>query len=534
MAEAIDKLFIKIGLDPSELSEGIQRVTVSLAAIDGQVRNFGQGMEMGLREAESASKALKETGDVGEKGMKKVADGAQKAGARVGGLAAKVKDLAKNLIAPIGGAMALGKIFTGYLSQADRLGKFAESIGESITDIDAWGQAAGLSGGSAEDLNATIQGLTKSIVEVGTLGTGRAKAAFEELGINAKDSSGNIRKATDVLMELAGQSETMDKMQFVGLLTKMGIDQGTIMLLQTGKKSVQELVAQMKDLSYTEKDAEVAAKFNDSLQLLGKNITKMFAPLLQKLIPVMNEAVTALAKLFKLAGEHGIVTATVIGAVGVALSVKYAPAALVAAKATGVFTAALLKNPLTWLIGIIIIAGLVLEDLIVWLQGGESELDALWVTSAGVGDKLYDFVQWIKALGKEIWAFFEGIGQFWGDALFEVVKIIEGKVLAAFEKVKGKAKEILDIISAPGDKMADLFMGAAGEVDQSANLATQARIAQMRRDVSLDQSRNVQASTTINNNITATTNDPAALAGLAGDATNRAMVNTFNGALMGR
>ena len=362
---------------------------------------------------------------------------------------------------------------------------------------------------------------------MGTLGTGRAKAAFDELKIKAKDSSGNIRKATDVLMELAEKAETMNKAEFVGLLTKMGIDQGTIMLLQTGKNSVSELVSEMKKLAYTEADSRTTEVFNDRLQILKKSLMKLASEILRYVVPALDALAKALIAVFGFLREHGEFAAMILGIIGLALSGKLAAGLKAATVATWAFWRALLANPLTWLVGFLVLVAVALEDMIVWLQGGEAQWSGFWEAMASGGDWIYDKVQQLK---QEFDQLYSDI-QKWPDEFMYIAQVIGDKVLAALEKVKAKAKEIIDVIKAPGAAAGDwLYDTIHGGAETLSGANTQARTAVAGGSKmavgKLDNSTNVQAS--ITNHITAQTNDPAALAGLARDATKRALVNTVN------
>ena len=94
MANAIDSLFIKLGLDTGDLQKGLQEVQFVIQSIDSVVRNFGQGMTDSLNAAESgaasagaalagvkdeakeAGRELGAAGDQGEKATAKIEAGA--------------------------------------------------------------------------------------------------------------------------------------------------------------------------------------------------------------------------------------------------------------------------------------------------------------------------------------------------------------------------------------------------------------------------------------------------------------------------
>ena len=69
------------------------------------------------------------------------------------------------------------------------------------------------------------------------------------------------------------------------------------------------------------------------------------------------------------------------------------------------FTAALLKNPLVWVAGLVLALALAIDDLIVYLQGGRSEFDAFWKWlgfTKGDTETLTKAVNWLKTSGVEL------------------------------------------------------------------------------------------------------------------------------------
>ena len=69
------------------------------------------------------------------------------------------------------------------------------------------------------------------------------------------------------------------------------------------------------------------------------------------------------------------------------------------------FTAALLKNPLVWVAGLVLALALAIDDLIVYLQGGRSEFDAFWKWlgfAKGDTETLTKAINWLKTSGVEL------------------------------------------------------------------------------------------------------------------------------------
>lgn len=88
------------------------------------------------------------------------------------------------------------------------------------------------------------------------------------------------------------------------------------------------------------------------------------------------------------------------------------------------FTAALLKNPLTWVALLVVALALAIDDLIVYLKGGRSEFDAFWKWlgfAKGDTETLTKAINWLKTSGVELLktigkltAAFVGMRAVWG------------------------------------------------------------------------------------------------------------------------
>ena len=88
------------------------------------------------------------------------------------------------------------------------------------------------------------------------------------------------------------------------------------------------------------------------------------------------------------------------------------------------FTAALLKNPLVWVAGLVLALALAIDDLVVYLKGGRSEFDAFWKWlgfAKGDTETLTKAINWLKTSGVELLktigkltAAFVGMRAVWG------------------------------------------------------------------------------------------------------------------------
>ena len=93
------------------------------------------------------------------------------------------------------------------------------------------------------------------------------------------------------------------------------------------------------------------------------------------------------------------------------------------------FTAALLKNPLTWVALLVVALALAIDDLIVYLKGGRSEFDAFWKwlgLAKGDTETLTKAINWLKTSGVDL------------------LKTI-GKVTAAFVAMRAVASVLMTV-----------------------------------------------------------------------------------------
>lgn len=335
---------------------------------------------------------------------KGVETGMAKAENRISG---GVKNITKNILASLAGAFAFQQLFSSYLAEADELGDLSDAISVSVEDLDAWGQAAQYAGGSVQGFQGSITALSGSLAQLSTTGGGRAKKFFEALGIHATDSKGKVKPAVDVLLDLSSKFEKMTKQESFGLGQKLGLDQGTIMLLQKGRGEVEKLVGEMREMSYSKRDAEVAGEFDDNLQKLGKSLKLIVAQLFNYVGPAINFVLNAFKEGVLFLRNHEKFVLTFITLLAAFLATKLVPVI------TTQLIPAILKmgkawlaNPMTWVIAGLLLLAAVLEDLWVYIDGGDSALADFWKifgTGEEIGKELAAIWDNLKTKGLALW-----------------------------------------------------------------------------------------------------------------------------------
>lgn len=317
-----------------------------------------------------------------------------------------------SLLATAGGALAaafsVGAMMNGITAAADyadRLGEVSSALGVNIEELDAWGRAAIFAGGSAEGLQASIATLSGDFAMIATKGTSKTLPFFKELGINLKDAHGNMRSVMDVLPELADKFEGMSKQESMGMGRKLGLDEGTIMLLQRGRREVDELVKKQKELGVTtEAQAEMAGEFNDAMDTMSMAFRSLFMSVGQSVLPAFKAIADGITKVVTFFRQHSDFITGVLMALGIAIAVFVIPPLLsMAAAAFMAFLPFILIGAA--IAGVIALFALLYEDIMAFRDGNNSVIGDLakkWPILGdvinGLVDTLAYFIDFAKAV----------------------------------------------------------------------------------------------------------------------------------------
>lgn len=343
----------------------------------------------GADDAGKSSKKLSEW-------LKHVNDGSEKAGE-------SFKDLAKEALGAIAATIGVFEAVRGVFESektAEELGRTADAIGENVSTLDMWGNAAKAAGGSAEGLQGSVKNLIGSMAQMDALGRSRVAPFFQELGIKMTDAHGKAKPVFGLLTEMSGKFEHMNKEQSLGFGRKMGLDDGTIMLLQRGKKGLEELLEKQKELGViTKQDADTAKKFYEewddvthAFRTLGLEFGTMILPALTDFLEIVEHVSTWVA-------SHGTLVTGFFGALGGLLITIYVPAMLKAAWATIVATWPFIAMAAAVLAAAAVFA-LLYEDIEAYMNGapsligkGIAKINALF---SGLGSTVRKIWQEIK------------------------------------------------------------------------------------------------------------------------------------------
>lgn len=349
--------------------------------------------------------------------------------AAAGSLGESFKAVAMQAMGVLAAFASVGAIIEGVKAATefnDKLGETAEALEVNIEDLSAWGDAAQMSGGSAEAFQGTLKSLTAAMAAVDTTGKSRLKPFFDELGISMLDTAGKARPVMELLPELAKSFEGMSKAQSFGIGQKLGLDQGTIMLLQRGRVGLDELIKRQKELGVTtEEDARIAGDFNDALDDTAHAFRGVFTGIASAILPALtalNQALQTVAVWIR--QNDKLVTGFFMAVAGI-VTAYYLPAMYRAAVATTLATLPFIA------IGLAVVAAaaafaLLYDDVMTFLEGGES------LTG--------DLIKWFYGLNI-VKGSVSGL-----TTAFEVMGDAINAIIEAFQWLISKGSQVADIL----------------------------------------------------------------------------------------
>lgn len=394
--------------------------------------------------------------------------------------ASGLKEIAMIAAGPLKAALDLGAMTRQYLEQAGALQGLAKTLSASVQDLDAWGAATQVSGGSTAGFQQSIKELNTQLVQASALGGTMARAVFAELGVSVTDAAGKSRAATDVLMDLAGAAEKMDTARFTALASKLGLDEGTIQLLRSGQAEAARLTTAMRQFAYTGEDAAAAADFNSALATMAKALQSVAAVVLRVIIPPLTLLTGALTEAIAFMRQHEpfiqaffLGMATVITASALPAFLSLAAAAL----------------PLMGLVAAIGFLAAAVDDFLGFLNGKQSlgkPLYRLLIGDPAEARQAYQEMMKVFTSGEEFERFFTQdipvvFRQAWEDIKGIVQEIWQSLIEWMVAQLEAFAKRLGKVLQGPlnalgnfADDVADTASGVWESVKETGKTVTDA------------------------------------------------------------
>lgn len=410
------------------ISDASDKSAAAISEISASARDAGRDIlsaaERGAADignlgssARDAGGELEDAGKRGGRGLDDIRSSARDAGKELERAAARGSDgfermrgtLAK-VVGIIGGIAFLKDQLSGYADAVKDVEEGSKALGMDIKTFQGWQSAAREVGLESKELVDLIGDVGDKMQDAVLHDSGPFKDAIEDMGLSLQGVKDGAITSSDMLLRLSKTVENLSADKGNALLRQYGFQPDTIKMIMLGEKRLKELIKTGKEKAWIDqKDIENAAKQRKALQEMSVGWQKAAAAFAGIVSPAISIVAKVLAKLFELIEENKqfviiafTTFATIIGVVMRGALMKMAEAAWAAMAPLAPF---------------LLIAGalaLVIDDLITYIQGGESAFGDFW-KMFGTGDE-------IGARFKALWEGIKSILESVGAALKAVAK----------------------------------------------------------------------------------------------------------------
>ena len=330
MANVIDTLIVKLGLDNADFQDKIKDAEKQTKELDKQTNNLTNSMRGAVIQGTIF-------GNILSNALGFIADKAREA-------------------------------ISSYDNLAEYLRLVSRATNQSIEDFQRWSYAIEYSGGNVQDFQSTFVSLSKQIRQAPFTHNSTFLRGLSELGISVHTANGQIKSMSDLLLGLAGRLGGMSEGKAFLIGQRLGLDDDTIRLLREGKDAVQAYLDKTKEDGILQKqNLEIYERLRKARVELSKywseitiKIGNFILPLILKLTESLNKVTdwlrensTFIKHTLQLLGIITGTITTIILAIGILTKSLF-----------------LLKTAL-WGLGIGAII-LLWDDFMTYLEGGDS------------------------------------------------------------------------------------------------------------------------------------------------------------------
>lgn len=278
--------------------------------------------------------------------------------------------------------VALNEFVEGMTALGDEIDKTSQSLGISTTALQEWRHAGTLSGVQDEALTASLRGLTVNLAAAAANGASPAAAEFRRLGVSVKDSEGNLRDATDVLQDMADPLNELESstQRNATLMLLMG-EQGAMLgpMMAAGSEGIGAMRAELEELGggASPEMIQAAIDLADAQARLDLAFLSLKSRLATSILPIFEAVTEAITSVVAWFAEHETATTALKIVLGV-LTAAVVILAVILGGALAIVLAIVLS--LLWALVLVLspllipfaLWVLIIQDLYVWLAGGES------------------------------------------------------------------------------------------------------------------------------------------------------------------
>lgn len=243
---------------------------------------------------EKANKSIAQTSKKGSGLAKSLASGTAEAAKMATGVALA------GAAAASAAAGGIYKLATSAAETADNVDKMSQKIGISRQTYQELDFICSQTGGSVDSLKAGMKTLTK-VIDVTAAETSKQKTALEELGVEAKDTNGNLRNQEEVMWECMTKLQGMeDQTKKAALASKLFGKAGTEMMpmLNGASGSIEEMKQKAHELGLVMGDEAIdsGVKLTDTIDQVKRSFSAIVTNIGVKVMPIVQKVMDAIVK----------------------------------------------------------------------------------------------------------------------------------------------------------------------------------------------------------------------------------------------
>jgi hypothetical protein len=313
----------------------------------------------------------------------------------------------KNLVGEYGGILAglfsAAALIDGAahaIEYADTLGKLSKQLNLNVEDLSVWDHAVKATGGTGEAFRGSIESLSDTLSQFSNKFGSDAALTLRSLGINMMDASGHARKALDILPEIAERFSHLDNQRSFQLGKRIGLDPGTIRLLQKGGDEVEKILKRQRELGVvTKEDAARAEAFNEKWQNTVHIFQDLSMSLGMSVLPAINKLFDGIEKVVDFFKAHAdFIKGTFIG-IGSAIAYYVVPPLISAGIAALVLYAPIIALG-AGIAALGVAFGFAYDDMMTFKRGGDSVIGDLIKKNPELKETIDDLSEAYKQLGE--------------------------------------------------------------------------------------------------------------------------------------
>ena len=330
MANVIDTMIVKLGLDNSDFQDKIEDAEKKTKRLDESTDKLTQTMRGAVLQGTILGNIL---------------------GNALGFIADKAKEAVLS-----------------YQNLAENLRLVSRATNQSIEDFQRWAYAVEYSGGNVNAFQSTFEKLSKQIRQAPFTHNSTFLRGLSELGVSVHNANGQIKSMSDLLLGLAGRLGGMSEGKAFLIGQRLGLDDDTIRLLHEGKNAVQAYLDKTKEDGIIQKqNLEIYEKLRKTRAELSRSWNEITVKIGNFVLPIILKLAQALNKITDWLSENSDFIRHTIQLLGI-----IAGAVAGVASAVGILTNSLklLKLGL-WGLGLGAII-LLWDDFMTYLEGGDS------------------------------------------------------------------------------------------------------------------------------------------------------------------